>query len=323
MEPMKLGVFTVLWGDQSLDQVVDRLVALGVDAMEIGVANYPETAHLDELTTDEKIDAFVSRLAEEHITISALSCHGNPIHPDAAVAAKSEQGWQKTLQWAKRLNVRTVNVFSGCPGTPQGGGYPNWVTIAWPPDYKELLEWQWKEKVVPYWRAAVETAGRFGFDQIAFEMHPGFVVYNPYTLLKLRSVVGPQIGANFDPSHLFWQGIDPVVAIRELQNHQALFHVHAKDVYVDPSVTALDGVLDTRPYEQIKERAWTFCTVGYGHSALVWSQVINELRKGGYDGALSIEHEDGLASRDEGLERAVRFLKPLLWREAPAAMWWA
>jgi sugar phosphate isomerase/epimerase len=320
---VKLGIFTVLYRDWDLDRVVDRLTELGVEAMEIGVANYPETAHLDRLADDQAVERFVQRIADRGIVISALSCHGNPLHPNSAIAEAHQAGWRKTLAWAQRLGVKTVNLFSGCPGTPAGGDYPNWVTIAWPPDYRELLDWQWRERVIPYWREASEEALRYGVEQLAFEMHPGFVVYNPYTLLRLRTEVGPHIGANFDPSHLFWQGIDPVAAIRVLCDAHALFHVHAKDVYVDPLVTAVDGVLDTRPYERVKERAWTFCTVGYGHSALVWAQIVNELRKGGYDGVLSIEHEDALASQDEGLERAVRLLQGLLWHEPPPEMWWA
>lgn len=319
---MKIGIFTVLYPEMNLDQLIDKVQSFGVKAIELGIANYPQTNHLNELQTDSSVEMFLNRMVSSGIEISALSCQGNPLHPNVEVAQLHHNGWRLTLEWAKRLNVRTVNVFSGCPGTPAGGDYPNWVTTAWPPEFRDLLNWQWDKRLIPYWIGESEAAAKQGVDQIAFEMHPGFAVYNPYTLVKLRRAVGPQIGANFDPSHLFWQGIDPTTAIRFLCDEKALFHVHAKDVYVDPQNTALNGVLDSRPYE-MTERAWTFCTVGYGHSALVWAQMVQELRKGGYDGVLSIEHEDLLASKDEGLAHAIDFLKPLIWTEPQPEMWWA
>jgi sugar phosphate isomerase/epimerase len=320
---MKIGLFLVVYQDRPLLEVLERVRDLGIEAVEIGVANYPGSAHIDQLDSERAVFDFVERLNDFGLVISALSCHGNPLHPNPAVGDAHHAGWLKTLEWAEKLGVKTVNAFSGCPGTPGGGDYPNWVTAAWPNDYRELLDWQWEEKVIPYWQRAVADAANHGVTQIGLEMHPGFVVYNPYTLLKLRERVGPAIGANFDPSHLFWQGIDPVAAIRRIAQAGALFHVHAKDVYVDPLVRAVDGVLDTRPYEKTVERAWSFCTVGYGHDAVTWAQIVRELRQNGYDGALSIEHEDALASKDEGIEHGVRLLKEVVWREPSAEMWWA
>ncbi len=319
---MKLGLFTVLYADRDIAEVVEKAVAMGIQAIELGVANYPATSHLEGLTTDRQVEKFVETLTQHHIEISALSCQGNPLHPDPAVAQRHHQGWEETVRWAERLGVNCVNVFSGCPGDQTGGTHPNWVTCAWPEEYRDLLAWQWNEKVIPYWQGATTFANHHGVDHIAFEMHPGFVVYNPYTLLKLRQAVGPSLGANVDPSHLYWQGIDPVMAIRVLCQENALFHFHAKDVLIDPYNTAVNGVLDSRSYRDIKDRAWSFCTVGSGHGAHAWAQMIYELRRGGYEGVLSIEHEDALASREEGLKHAVDLLKELVWTEPPEAAWW-
>ena len=319
---MKLGLFTVMYADLDIEEVIDKLAALEIKAVEIGVANYPATNHLDALITDQLVEKFTERLMHDDIEISALSCQGNPLHPDETIARAHHAGWEQTVLWAERLHVRCVNVFSGCPGDPGGGRYPNWVTCAWPNEYGDLLSWQWNEKVVPYWVAASEFAQVHGVDRIAFEMHPGFVVYNPYTLLKLRRVVGAMIGANLDPSHLYWQGIDPSMAIRTLCDEHALFHFHAKDVAIDHQNVGLNGVLDSRPYNLIKERAWSFCTVGTGHSTFQWAKMIHELRKDGYDGVLSIEHEDPLASREEGFQHAVNFLKNILWTQSPDELWW-
>jgi sugar phosphate isomerase/epimerase len=160
--------------------------------------------------------------------------------------------------------------------------------------------------------------------RVALEMHPGFVVYNNETLLRLRDAAGPQIGANFDPSHLFWQGIDPVAAIKELARAKALFHVHAKDTALDRENVARNGVLDTKDYGRFLDRSWSFRTVGYGQGERAWRDILSVLRTVGYDYVMSIEHEDGLLSLDEGLNKAVQFLDALMFADDDRTeMWWA
>ena len=211
--------------------------------------------------------------------------------------------------------------FSGCPGDCENSQYPNWVTCPWPDDFGKILDWQWKEKVIPYWQEMADFAKKHNIKKIAFEMHPGFVVYNPETCLKLREAVGDIIGANFDPSHLFWQGINPVSAIKAMQG--AIYHFHAKDTLIDERNCQVNGVLDNKGYGDILNRSWVFRTVGYGHGKEVWNDIISMLKAVGYDGAISIEHEDGLMSPKEGLEKAVAFLKEVLIYENPGEMWWA
>jgi sugar phosphate isomerase/epimerase len=254
------------------------------------------------------------------LIISALSCHGNPIHPDPTIATDYDRVYRDTVRLAAEMEVGVVNLFSGCPGDSDNAKYPNWVTCAWPPDFSDLLKWQWEEKVIPYWLEAGGFAEKAGV-KLAFEMHPGFVVYNPETLLRLREVVGPVIGANYDPSHLYWQGIDPVASIRALEG--AIHHVHAKDTFIDQANVAVNGVLDTKPYSDLANRAWTFRTVGYGHDQFSWRSLVSTLRLVGYNYVLSIEHEDPMASIDEGFSRAVSFLQDVLLTEQPSAMWWA
>ena len=175
--------------------------------------------------------------------------------------------------------------------------------------------------LIPYWKKAAEIAESYGVKKIAFELHPGFCVYNPMTLLRLREAVGDIIGAIFDPSHLIWQGIDPVAALRELKG--AVYHFHAKDTRIDKYNTAVNGVLDTRSFENMNDRSWVFRTIGYGSDTMLWKDMISTLRQIGYDGAVSIEHEDGLMSPREGLEKAVTFLKDILIFEQPGTMWWS
>ena len=256
--------------------------------------------------------------------ISALSCHGNPVHPNKEIAAAFDKDMRDTVLLAEKLGIHQINTFSGCPGDCENSQYPNWVTCPWPEDYSKILEWQWNEVLIPYWKDFVAFAKSHGVDKIALELHPGFCVYNTHSLLKLRHAVGPEIGANFDPSHLIWQGMDPVACIRELGKENAIFHFHAKDTRVDKYNTAVNGVLDTRPYADEIHRSWIFRSCGYGNDTLYWKDIISALRMVGYDYAISIEHEDSLMSQNEGLSKAVEFLKGVLtFEDKMSNMWWA
>ncbi|MCL5019664.1 MAG: sugar phosphate isomerase/epimerase [Patescibacteria group bacterium] len=321
---MKLGVFTVLLGGKSLKDALLYLSEAGVQAVEIGTGGYPGKAHAnpDELLSDKaKIDEFKSLIEDHGMMISALSCHGNPVHPQKEIAQSFHNDFEKTVKLAEKLGVERVITFSGCPGDSGDSNYPNWVTCPWPPDFINILDYQWNDVLFPYWEKTAGFAENHGVNKICFEMHPGFCVYNPETLLKLRKTVGKSIGVNFDPSHLFWQGIDPVLAIRELKG--AIYHFHAKDTKIDAYNTSKNGVLDTKHYGDEIERSWVFRTVGYGHDYQVWKDIVSALRMTGYDYVLSIEHEDSLMSVNEGLKKAITFLKQVLTFEETGSMWWA
>jgi sugar phosphate isomerase/epimerase len=318
---MKVGVFTPLLSQLPLDEVLKKLKAKGIDTVELGTGNYPGGAHCDVAMLDDAaaLEAFRKKLGRSGFSISALSCHGNPLHPDAAHARHDQEVSRKTIELAEKLGVPVVVDFSGCPGDSPAAKYPNWVTCPWPPDYLEILKWQWDEVVAPYWTKHAAFAAAHGV-KIAIEMHPGFVVYSPETMLRLRSIAGPAVGCNLDPSHLFWQAIDPIAAIRLLGD--CIFHVHAKDTQIYDRNLPLTGVLDTKPYTDERHRSWIFRTCGYGHGAEWWSEFISTLRMYGYDYVLSIEHEDSLLSPEEGLTKAADFLNRIVLREPPAAPWW-
>ena len=323
---MKLGTLTVALGDLPFDQACKFLAERGVQMVEIGCGGFPGKAHCDaaELLADEgKREKFMETLDKYHLEISALSSHGNMVHPDPAVAESFERDFDNAILLAEKLHVPVVNTFSGCPGGSREDRTPNWVTCPWPDDFSQILEYQWNEVLIPYWKKKVEFAKAHGVSKIAFELHPGFCVYNTRTMLRIRREVGPEIGANFDPSHLIWQGMDPCTAIRELGREGAIFHFHAKDTKVDPRNTAVNGVLDTTHYGEELERSWIFRTVGYGNGEEYWRNIISELRMADYDYAVSIEHEDGLMSGREGLEKAISFLKNVLIYEDRGAMYWA
>jgi sugar phosphate isomerase/epimerase len=321
MKSMRVGVFTALLSQLPLGDVLQKLKTLQIDTVELGTGNYPGDAHckLSMLEDKAALADFKMKLADHGVSISALSCHGNALHPDADRARQAREVSRRTILLAEKLGVQTMVDFSGCPGDSAKATAPNWVTCPWPPDYLDVLEWQWNEVVTPYWVEHAAFAAEHGV-KIAVEMHPGFVVYSPETMLRLREITGPAVGCNYDPSHMFWQGIDPIAAIRILGD--AMFHVHAKDTQMYAANLARTGVLDTKPYTDERNRGWIFRTCGYGHGAEWWKEFASTLRMCGYDGVLSVEHEDSLLSPEEGLRKAVGFLNEIVIREQPAAAWW-
>ncbi len=318
---MRIGVFTPLLSQLPLPDVLRKLAQLDIRTVELATGNYPGDAHCSPelLQSKAALREFRKILDDHGFSISALSCHGNPLHPDAARARHDQEVNRKTILLCEQLGVPVIVDFSGCPGDSPKSTQPNWVTCAWPPDYLKVLEWQWEKVAFPYWIKRAKLAADHGV-KIAIEMHPGFLVYNPETMLKLRAEAGPSIGCNYDPSHMFWQGIDPVAAIRILGD--AILHVHAKDSEIYDRNLPMTGVLDTKPYTDERNRAWMFRTCGYGHGEQWWRSFVSTLRMFGYDYVLSIEHEDSLLSAEEGLTRAARFLSGIVPGEKPGAAWW-
>ncbi|MDR0456151.1 MAG: sugar phosphate isomerase/epimerase [Treponema sp.] len=321
---MKLGVMTVLLGQKPAEEAFRYLSSLKVQTVEIGVGGYPGSAHLnpkDFLADSGAAAAYRELLKKNNLEISALSTHANHVHPQKEIADKAHADFINACKVAEKLNVDTIVTFSGCPGDHPGAKYSNWVTCSWPEDFPAILDYQWNEVIIPYWQSAVKEAANYGVTRIALEMHPGFCVYNPSTLLKLRNAVGNSIGANVDPSHLFWQQIKPTEAIKALKG--AIYHFHAKDTKLDMANVHINGVLDTSHYSNVLDRSWVFRTVGYGHDYIEWKNIISTLAATGYDRSISIEHEDSLMSISEGLEKAVSFLQQLIIQDKPDAMWWA
>ncbi|GAA0401995.1 sugar phosphate isomerase/epimerase [Paenibacillus motobuensis] len=321
---MKLGVFMVLFGDRSFEEALDMAASRGLKAVEIGTGGNPGKAHCNpDLLLENKAarEQFKKAVESRGLIISALSCHGNPLHPQKALAQQDHDDFVKTVQLAELLEVPVVNTFSGCPGDHEDAKYPNWPVAPWPNDYQEVLKWQWENKVIPYWKEWGAYAEKHHV-KIGLELHGGFSVHTPGTLLRLREAVGEVIGANLDPSHMWWQGIDPVQAVAILGKAGAIHHFHAKDTTIDPINVNMHGITDMQSYSLMQDRAWQFRTVGYGHDMKTWADIISALRLHGYDYAVSIEHEDGLMSIDEGFTKAVRNLQQVIMEDSAAEMWW-
>ena len=319
---MKIGVFTALWANYSFEEALDRAQAAGVAAVEIGVGGYPGSEHCpvaELLDSATRRSEWLGAIQERGLMLSAISVHNNPIHPDHEIAARSRQEIRNAVKLAQLLGVPVVNGFSGLPAGAQGDTRPNWVTCPWPPHFLEMLDYQWNEVAIPYWSEAMKFVADHGV-RFALEMHPGMLVYNVHSMLRLREAAGPTLGCNFDPSHLWWNGADPVAAIRRLDD--AIFHVHGKDVMVDMMNVQFNGCNDIQSYELIPERSWTFRSIGYGHDLKAWRDIVSTLRMMDYDYVISIEHEDALMSPEEGLAKAIETLNAATIVQEPGEMFW-
>jgi len=307
---MKIGLFTDGLAHLPFAEALAKAASLGVQAVEIGTGNFSPSPHCDLnglLAGAGARAEFLQTIERQQLQLAALNCSGNPVHPNQDLARQAAEVTRKTLRLAGLLGVERVVCMSGCPGTPDGGRYPNWVVASWPEDFLELLEWQWRERVIPFWSEMAEMAKAEGVLQLCFELHPGMCVYNASSFNRLRAAVGPVIAANLDPSHFFFQGMDPLAVIRTLG--ASIGYVHAKDARVEPYNLAVQGSLDLQPGKPVRDLVWAYRTLGYGHGAQFWADFVSALRSVGYDGVLSIEHEDPLMDAEEAIGRAVDLLR--------------
>jgi sugar phosphate isomerase/epimerase len=305
---MKIGLLTDSLPDLDFEAMLAAAAGLKIQCLEFGCGNWSAAPHLELdplLERESARKSFLAAIQDHGLTISALNCSGNPLHPGVE-GRRQHEITLKTFRLARLLGVARIVMMSGLPGGP-GDANPNWITTAWPPECHTILEYQWSEKLIPYWRELAGFASAQGVEQICLELHGQQAVYNPSTLVRLREVIGPVVGANYDPSHPLWMGADPFAAIRALGS--AIYYVHAKDTRIEPIPTGIDGVLDTRPATDAGLRAWNYVTLGYGHGEDWWRQFCAALRMAGYDGVLSIEHEDVLLPPYEGVRKAVELLR--------------
>ena len=319
---MKVGVLTVPLGDQPLGEAIDYLDSIGADAIELACGGFVGDEHLPrwKYLDDEDAQARLRDQVTEHdLEVSALATHNNPLHPDDDHAETADTELREAIRLATQLDVDTVTTFSGLPGGGPNDEVPNWITAPWPTEHEEAHDYQW-EVAEEYWSDLAGFADDHGVN-VAIEMHPNMLVYEPTGMERLREATNDRIGANFDPSHLYWQGIDVTTAIRHLGD--AIHHAHAKDTRIYEANARVKGLLDTSPYTDEADRSWLFRSIGYGHGEAHWKDVVSTLRMVGYDGVLSIEHEDSLTSGREGLEKAVDVLDRAVFETEPGEAYWA
>jgi len=310
---VKLGVVTSALVGMTFEEGLDFVVGLGLSSVEIACAGFHRDRTFgDPCRLSQDPDARARWLDEIHrrgLVVSALAIHGEPLSPDPAKSRQYATEFEAACLLASQIGVRKLVLFAGLPEGCEGDRTPCWIVSAFPPENWDRLQWQWEKRVLPHWRRASGVADAHGC-HLCFEMHPSDVLHNPPALRRLAEEIGPVVRCNFDPSHLIWQGMDPLEAVADLAD--LITHVHAKDTGLEEHVVRRKGVLDPTPFGRIADRAWSFRTVGYGHDALFWRTLVSRLRAVGYDDVLSIEHEDEFFDLREGVEKAAGLLAPIV-----------
>ncbi|MDX8444695.1 sugar phosphate isomerase/epimerase family protein [Mesorhizobium captivum] len=305
---MKIGMITDSLGYLSFDEMLRASAELGLETLEFACGNWSSAPHIDlaaMLDSASMRTEFAAKVRDHGLTIAALNCSGNPLHPGPQ-GRKHHQVTEETIRLASLMGIDRVVMMSGLPGGP-GDANPNWIITDWPPECADIQRYQWDDCIIPYWRDLVTFAHNLGIGKLCLELHGHQAVYNVQTLLRLRDAVGETVGANYDPSHPLWMGADPIAAVRKLGS--AIYYVHAKDTRIEPIPAAIDGVLDARPPNHYADRAWNYITLGYGHGETWWRQFCVALKQAGYDDVLSIEHEDMMLSPMEGMRKSVALLR--------------
>lgn len=307
---MELGLYTDSLPDHTFEEALDVAARVGATAIEIATGGQSSAPHLriDELLGDARrsaafLDAFTSR----GLRIAALNCSAWPLHPTLGEGHVALI--RKTIRLASELGVSKIVSMSGSPGDGPASSVVNFVWYPWPAESMALLDRQW-DAGIALWRDLAAETEAAGIDAIAFELHPLHLVYNVPTFERMRDAIGPVIGVNLDPSHLFWQGMDPLAVIGALGG--AVKHVHLKDTEIVADQVAIAGVLDQRPFEDPSRRGWVFRTPGAVHDRSWWTTFVDALRDVGYDGALAIENEDPYLPAESAVEEAARFLRPII-----------
>lgn len=306
---MKLGLVTDCLGNLPFEKMLDVCVALGVEQVELGCGNWSSAPHIDLdglLESETRRDTLKGMLKDRNLSISAFNCSGNPLAPGDWGKANDEV-IRKTYRLSEYFGLHKVVSMSGLPGGGPEDKFPNWVVTSWPPETQTILQYQWSV-AVPYWRENVKQARAHGVTQIALEPHGSQLVHNVENFLRLREEVNDEaIGFNLDPSHLFWMGADPLRVARALKD--AIYHVHIKDTRIEPAMAETNTLLDTKEVLRYAERSWNFAIPGFGHDARWWREFLVTLHMAGYQGVLSIEHEDYTMDVTTALQKTTGLLK--------------
>ena len=307
---MKLGFVSDSLSGMLFQEMLDHATRMGVSGIEVNTGGWSTAPHFNLALMKQSAEArkgFLKGFNERELEVISLNANGNPLHPTDPAQGEC---LRDTIRVAGEMGIKTVCTMSGLPAGNETDTMPNWIVSSWPPETQEILNYQWEEVLFPFWTEIVALAKENGVERIALELHGNQCVYNVPTLLKLRKVVGSIVGANLDPSHLFWMGADPLVAAEALG--EAVFHVHAKDTLLNGPVQAINSLLENGSLMDIPARSWSYITLGFGHGEEWWRQFCYRLKMAGYDGWLSIEHEDVLLNSLEGLEKSVALLQAVM-----------
>lgn len=312
--PMKLGLFTDGLPEMSFEEVLDEAVKMGIEVLELGTGGYSCAPHLNMKKLLESAHArkqYLNAIESRGLKIAALNCSANPIGPGKRWEGHASDVMD-TFHLAELLGVKNVVSQSGLPAGSPSDSTLNWVLHTYPPEMMDVLKYQW-DVTINFWQKAAEKAKACGIETIALENHPMNMVFNVSTLLKLRAAVGPIIGLNLDPSHLFFMGGDPLLIARKLCEEKAIYHVHGKDTRLNEHIKG-NECFELGAYNGVAvNRVWNYVAVGYGHDSLWWKEFFAILAAGDYHGPVCIEVEDPLMPNNlVAIQKSARFLKETL-----------
>ncbi len=313
---MKLSFVTDALGYMPFEEMLDTCVSLGFEAVELGCGNWSKAPHLnlDHLLANSTARSqFLQAIQRRGLEIAALNCSGHQLAPNASGEAH-QLVVQKTFQLAAMLDVKTIVMMSGCPGAGPNESAVHWITSVFMPEHERILDWQWNEVCFPYWEKTAKLARECGIEKVALENHHNNLVYNPATIKKLKAVIDPVVGLNFDPSHLMWMGGDPIAALRDL-GQENIYHMHAKDVRLERGIAAVQGLIDTHPMSDPTRRAWNYVALGHGHDVSWWKEFYAVASYIGYQGPVSLEMEDLSMPPLIGVKKSLQVLKAALPRD--------
>jgi len=312
-----------MYDDLPLDKVLPHISSLGYEAVEL--ATWSGTRHL---VLDKVVNGGAQELknlvAKHGLIISALNNSldsqlvlgpydesTDPIYKGSP-AEKEKYGTsriKKTVDAARLLDVPVVNGFIGCSNW--GAWYP------FPPPNAKIFD-SFFSTFAAKWNPILDYFQDAGI-KFAHEPHPQELVYNIETASEAVKVVGgrKEFGFNFDPSHLLWQLIDPVLFIKNFGDR--IFHFHLKDAELVEENLAYSGATPHGSYFR-PSRGFRFRVPGWGQ--VPWRRIITALSEVGYDYVLSYEHEDPVMSQDDGAEKAISFIRPLLIKKKLERIWY-
>ena len=266
---MKIGLVSDSLAHLSLEAMLDVAREQGVEGVEINTGNWSSAPHVDLsdlLASDQARRDFLAAFEERGLSLIALNANDNQLHP--IDGEKQSAVLYDTIRLAGMIGVDKVCLMSGLPAGGPQDRTPNWIVSSWPPETGRILDWQWNEKLLPYWHDLAGHAAEHGVKELAVELHGNQLVYNVPSLLRLRAAIGPVVGANLDPSHLMWMGADPITAVDALGD--AIHHVHAKDTFLNKPRQATTSLLETGSLTDVPARSWSYITLGFGHGETWW-----------------------------------------------------
>jgi sugar phosphate isomerase/epimerase len=314
---MRIGVYSDSLPKLSRRELFAWCAERGVTDIELGVGAWGPwpRPHLDLATigTAKERDRLSGELKEHGLRLGAVNAAGNLLHPDQKKREDAQARFRAAVELAVALGVKRVVTMSGCPAGAGGGGlgvFPCWATSC---DDENLFAWQLENSLGPFWRATSDWLEKAAPGvMICLELHPGVAIFSTAGFEALAAHVGKNVGLNLDPSHFWWQGIDPVTVIEALG--ERIGWAHGKDTLLYPERIRRHGLLHFAPPTDATHAPWHFAPVGEGHDDKTWAVLLGALRAAGYDDVISIEHEDPRYDGPQGTERSLAGLRRALAR---------